>query len=225
MTRALDPRSQLALIASLLLATLFGGWPGLAIGTGVGGSWIAAHRERARALRAALLVAPLALMVAVLDALAGRSAEGIEAGVRLLAVTVLAIAFSRTVDAQAMAEGLRALRVPYPVVFVLVTGSRFVPVAAADLAELTDAARLRGLTSSGSPRRRLGDWALLLVPLLVLTIHRGLRLGEAMEARGFSDGRRSTSLVRLHWRARDSIVVGCAGAGLAAVIAVQLISR
>ena len=225
MTRSLDPRSQLAVIASLLIATLLGGWPGLAIGAGSGACWIAGHAERMRALRAAALVAPLALMVAVLDALAGRPAEGLEAAMRLLAVTVLAIAFARTVDARSMGDGLRALRVPYPVIFVLLTGSRFIPVASADLADLTDAARLRGITSSGSLRRRLADWSTLLVPLLVLTIHRGLQLGEAMEARGFSDGRRSASLVRLRWRVRDSIVVGCAGGSLAAVIAVELISR
>lgn len=225
MTRDLDARSQLALLASLLLATLFGGWVGLAIGTGVGVSWIAAHqRERARALRATALVAPLALMVAALDGLAGRPAEGLEAGLRLLAVTVLAICFARSTDARAMAEGLRALRVPYPIVFVLVTGTRFIPVASADLADLTDAARLRGMTVSGTLRRRLADWSTLLVPLLVLTIHRGLQLGEAMEARGFSDGRRRASLVQLRWRVRDSIVVAIAGAGLAAVLALRLIS-
>ena len=127
-------------------------------------------------------------------------------------------------DARAMAEGLRALRVPYPIVFVLVTGTRFIPVASADLADLTDAARLRGMTVSGTLRRRLADWSTLLVPLLVLTIHRGLQLGEAMEARGFSDGRRRASLVQLRWRVRDSIVVAIAGAGFAAVLALRLIS-
>lgn len=215
--RSLDPRAQLAVFAALLLATLFGGRAGLAGGAVAAAIWIAAARPRS--VRGVAAVLPLALAVALFDALAGRPTDGVLAALRLVAATGLAIAFAATVDARALTAGLRALRVPFAVVFVLVAGARFVPVAAADLADLTDAARLRGLTITGSFRRRIADWSVLLVPLLVLTIRRGLQLGEAMEARGFSRGTRSASLVELRWRMRDTIAIGLALLALATIVA------
>lgn len=216
--RALDPRAQLGTFAALLVATLFGGPAGLAAGIAAAAIWIAGGRSRSA--RGLVAILPLALAVALLDALAGRPAEGALAALRLVAVTGLAIAFAATADARALSAGLRALRVPYAIVFVLVAGARFVPVAAADLSDLTDAARLRGLTLTGSFPRRIADWSMLLVPLLVLTIRRGLQLGEAMEARGFSRATRSASLVELHWRERDTIAIALATLMLAAVVAV-----
>jgi len=132
-------------------------------------------------------------------------------------VTALATGFAGTADSRSIADGLRALGVPYPLVFVLVVGAHFVPVAAGDLADLTDAARLRGMTLTGSAWRRIADWTVLLVPLLVLCIRRGLQLGEAMEARGFSNGTRVASRIELRWHARDTLVVALAAAALAAV--------
>ena len=217
--RVPDPRAQLAVLAALLIAALFGGWPGLAVGAAAAALSIAVRPGRWGALRMLAAVAPLALAVGVLDALAGRPAEGLAAGLRLVIVTAIAIGFARGADPGAMAAGLRALRVPYPLVFVLVTGARFIPVAASDLGELIDAARLRGITVSGPAWRRISDWLILLVPLLVLTIRRGLQLGDAMEARGFSDGGRSTSLTALSWHTRDTAIVGFAAAALALVLA------
>jgi energy-coupling factor transporter transmembrane protein EcfT len=221
----LDPRAQLAILAALLLATLFGGGAGLVVGVGAAAIWITAQPGRSRALRMVAAVVPLAVAVAALDALTGRTAEGVAAALRLVAVTALAIGFTRTADARAIAEGLRAMRVPYPLVFVLVVGARFVPVAAGDMSELTDAARLRGITVSGPVWRRMADWTVLLVPLLVLTIRRGLQLGEAMEARGFSDGVRSTRVADLHWRGRDTAVLAAAAAALGAVLLFDLLGR
>lgn len=215
----LDPRAQLAAFAAAVLAALGGGLVGLAVVAAGATAWTLRLGSTGRSLRVVAAVVPLALAVVVLDALAGRGAEGAIAAARLVTVTALASAFARTVDARAMSDGLRALRVPYPVVFVLVAGARFVPLAAADLADLADAARLRGITNTGGAFRRIRDWGLLLVPLLVLTIRRGLQLGESMEARGFSGGAPRATRVELGWRARDTVVVLIAAAGLAALAA------
>jgi len=220
-----DPRAQLAVLAALLLATLFGGGIGLICSTVAAAAWIATRPDRTRSIRTIAAVAPLAIAVAALDALTGRTAEGAAAGLRLVTVTALAIAFARGADARAIAEGLRAMRVPYPLVFVLVVGARFVPVAATDLGDLIDAARLRGITVSGPAWRRIADWTVLLVPLLVLSIHRGLQLGEAMEARGVSDGARSTRTAGLRWRGRDTAVLAAAAATLVAVLALDRVTR
>lgn len=167
--RGLDPRAQLALFAALVLALLFGGAAGLALGLAVAVAWTIRTGAR-RAAGPLLAVLPLASFVALLDALAGRPSEGLAAGIRLEATTALALAFARSVDARAMTDGLRALRVPYSFVFVLVAGARFVPVASGDLGELIAAARLRGIGLEGSALRRLAAWRVITVPLLVITI-------------------------------------------------------
>lgn len=212
----LDPRAQLALFTAFVLALLFGGTTGLILGTAIAVVWTVIVGVRP-ALGPLLAVLPLALFVAILDAAAGRTVEGIAAAARLEATTALALAFARSVDAHAMTDGLRALRVPYAFVFVLVAGARFVPVTAGDLGELVSAARLRGLAIDAGPLRRLAAWRVLVVPLLVITVRRGLQLGEAMEARGFSRASRRTTRTRLAWRARDTLAVLAAAVSLGAV--------
>lgn len=220
-----DPRAQLVILGLVLGGTLFAGMPGLIGGALVAIAWIASRAHAGRAVRMLAAVVPLAIAVTALDALAGHPADGLAAGARLIVVTAVAIGFARRADPRAIAAGLRRMRIPYPLVFVLLTGARFVPVATTDLAELTDAARLRGLTVRGTAWQRLADWTVLLVPLLVLTIRRGLQLGEAMEARGFSDGARSTTRIALRWRRRDSLALAAALVGLIAVAVLDVVLR
>lgn len=220
--RGLDPRAQLAVLAALLLGTLFAGVPGLAGGAVAAIVTNSGRARAARTLRVIIAVAPLALSVALLDALAGRAAQGAQAAIRLLEVTAIAISFAGSVDGNAIAAGLRALRVPFAFVFVLLTGARFVPIAASDLGELVDAARLRGIAGAGSAWLRFATWRVLLIPLLVVTVRRGLKLGEAMEARGFASGAGRTSLVALRWQGRDTLVAVLALLYLTALVAVGL---
>lgn len=212
-----DPRAQLALLAAALLGTLFGGLAGLACGAAVAVAWTAAAPTPRRSVGPLLAVLPIAIFVALLDALAGRVLEGLGAAFRLEVTTAIALAFARTADARRVADGLTALHVPYAFVFVLVAGARFVPVTAADLSALVTAARLRGVAVDAAPLRRLAAWRVLLVPLLVITVRRGLQLGEAMEARGFSTASRRTIRSVLRWRARDTAASVAALAYLAGI--------
>lgn len=216
---ALDPRVQLAWLAVTVLGALFGGETGLGTAALLAGTAIVSTGAVAAWLRVCAVLLPLALLVALLDALAGNLAGGVQAAVRLGTVASLGLAFARSADGERLIAGLRALRVPYPVVFVLVTGARFVPTTAADLARLRDAARLRGVRLDGPPWVQLRGWRVLLVPLLVGTVRRGLQLGEAMEARAFGVSRRRTVRHRLAWQARDTLALVLAITYLAATIA------
>lgn len=216
-----DPRASLAQLAAVLLGTLVGGNAGLLFGGIVALAWTAVAPQPRRSLGPLLALLPIAFSVALLDALAGRAVEGVSAATRLEEVTAIALAFARSNDASALADGLRALRFPYSFVFVLVAGARFVPVTAGDLGDLVTAARLRGLGVDAGPLRRFVAWRLLLVPLLVITIRRGLQLGEAMEARGFSTASRRTTRTTLAWRRTDTLVVLLALAYLAVVALVR----
>lgn len=215
--RRLDPRVQLLWLAVAVFAALFGGDVGLVAAAAlasVGVKTAGMFRDWAGLIRAVL---PLAVVVAALDGLSGDLPTGARAAARLLVVASLGIVFARTADGEALVAALRALRVPYSAVFVLVAGARFVPATAHDLASVRDSARLRGLQLDGPPWRQLDGWRVLLVPVLVGTVRRGLQLGEAMEARAFGARPRRTIRHRLRWRRQDT--VGLAGAaGFAALV-------
>ena len=88
-----------------------------------------------------------------------------------------------------MMRDLRSVRLPAEVSVALAIAARLAPLAAADLADLIDAARLRGYAIDGRPLERVRDWARLLMPLVVVTVRRASRVREAMEARGFAPDR------------------------------------
>lgn len=214
----LDPRAQLAWLSAVFLGTLFGGDPGMLAAAVLAGLVQARNGLLRRGARLLLALAPLAALLLVLESLAGRPGEGPRAAARLVVLAQVGVAFAWSANGEALAAGLRALRIPYQVVFVLVAGSRFVPSTAADLASLRDTARLRGVALDGPPWRQIGGWRRILVPLLVATVRRGLQLGEAMEARGFGAGQRRTTRHQLRWASRDTVLVLAAAVYLGALL-------
>ena len=216
----LDPRAELALLALGIAAVLLGGPVGVvavALAISVLSVLDGAGAARYRALVALL---PLAGAVAVLDALAGDPLRGALEAARLLTLVALGTFFAQRSHGERLVAALLALRVPFAVSFVLVAGARFVPIAAADIRELRDAARLRGLAIDGSLRRQLEGWRLLVVPLLVTTVRRGLQLGEAMELRAFGVGPRGTGDTRLRWTAADTLACLLGLLGLVVVLGI-----
>jgi energy-coupling factor transporter transmembrane protein EcfT len=207
---ALDPRAQLAWLTAVVVAALFGGDLGLLAGAALASALSIASGQTRRALRVLLAIAPIAALVVVLDALAGRPDTGARVAIRLATLALVGSAFASCADGEALIAGLRALRVPYAITFVLVVGARSVPTTAADLATLRDSARLRGLVLDGPPWRQVDGWRRLLVPLLVDTVRRGLQLGEAMEARAFGALRSRTTRRQLQWRWRDTVALASA---------------
>lgn len=220
--KTLDPRVQLAWLAALVGAALVGAGVGVAAAAAVALGALVVERRLGGALRTAVTVLPLAAAIGILDALAGDSVRGLVTGGRVVALVLGASAFTAVSDGEALVDALRWLRVPFDVTFALVTGARLVPLATADLADLADTARLRGIDVDGPPLRRLAAWTRLLVPLLVVTVRRGLRLGEAMELRAFAPGRPRTVRHRLRWRARDSLALAAALLYLSAIVAMVL---
>lgn len=217
--KTLDPRAQLAWLVAVVGAALAGGGIGVAAAAALALGVLAAERRLSGALRTVLAVLPLAAAIGILDALAGDSMRGLVTGGRIAALVLGASAFGAVSDGEALVDALRWLRVPFDVTFALVTGARLVPLATADLADLADTARLRGIDVDGAPPRRLAAWTRLLVPLLVVTVRRGLRLGEAMELRAFAPGRPRTARHRLRWRMRDSAALAAAVVYLSAIVA------
>ncbi len=217
-----DPRAHLAWLAAAVLAVLVGGVTGTAAVAALSLGTLVLRRQVARLRGTVTAVAPLAIALLLIDALVGVPASGSLVAFRIVALALAAGAFSAVADVDELLIALRWLRLPYDVAFALVAGSRLVPLAAADLGDLTDAARLRGIAIDGPAIDRLRSWSRLLVPLLVVTIRRGLRLGEAMEARGFSAERPRTVRATPRWRRTDTFVIACA---MLFILAVTVLTR
>jgi len=213
-SRPIDARVHLAWGAAVLLGAVAGGDIGLAIATAAGAALTIATRSACRVAAALRAVLPLALVIALFDLLSGRPDAGLRTAARLFVLVGFAAAFARAADPERLAGALLALRVPYPAAFALITGARWVPLAAREIAELRDGARARGI-GAGGRWAELRSWRLLVVPLLVSSIRRGLTLAESMEARGFTGTARHTSSP---FSAYDALLVAGALAYTAVVI-------
>ena len=103
---------------------------------------------------------------------------------RLLAVTLLVVALLRLADADRLQA--RASRVAPRSALTVALAARLLPILRGDAAAIGEAARLRGVELRG---RGVG---VLLVPLAATSLERGLDQAEAMVARGYGAGRRTS---------------------------------
>jgi len=95
---------------------------------------------------------------------------------------------------------LRHARIPVQDIAVMVSMAlRFMPTFLEEFDRIRTAQAARGAdVETGSPVRRLKALTALVIPLMVSTFRRADELTEAMEARGYARGRRTT-LNRLHF--------------------------
>jgi len=82
--------------------------------------------------------------------------------------------------------------------------------------EVSDAQRMRGWRPRG-----LRSWNEVLVPVVLTAIENSVMLAEAMEARGFGAGRR-TSYAGGAWSRRDVAIAACAGGAAALFVGLRL---
>lgn len=220
--RVLDPRVLLLWLACVIVGVLVCGDIGLGAGLGTAFLLLTLDRALYPWLRLLRTLAPLAILIVLLDLLAGSPYAGIRTAARLVTLASVGQAFGRIADGERLLAGLTALHVPFSVSFVLIGGARAVPQVRDDLGALRDAARLRGIALDGPPWRQFGGWRRVLVPLLVATIRRGMQLGEAMEARAFGAATRRTPRGALAWSPADSLAALAAVLYLAGCVAGSL---
>lgn len=219
--QALDPRAKLAAATVLFVALLVSSRPEallltaalLAVGAAGGGLL----RPLTRALISLL---PVVALVAGMDVIYFGAQHGLHVGLRFLLTVSLFIVFFLATSLDELSAALTSWRLPYPMVFALVSGARFAPTVAVEANEIMDAYRARGVDGGRGPLAWLRRYSRILVPLVAASIRRSLRLGEAMEMRGFGKSPRPTVLHDLAWRRRDTLLVAAALA--AAAVAVRL---
>ena len=82
--------------------------------------------------------------------------------------------------------------------------------------EVSDAQRMRGWRPRG-----LRSWNEVLVPVVLTAIENSVMLAEAMEARGFGAGRR-TSYAAATWSRRDVAIAACVAGAVALFVGLRL---
>lgn len=104
---------------------------------------------------------------------------------RLLNLLIAASMFFQLVTPEELAGGLRQWKVPYPLVFILTTSRRYVPLLSCRIKTIMEAQRSRGIDMRWR-LRNLKNLKALVLPLLVQSFLLAEQLSVAMEARGFS---------------------------------------
>jgi energy-coupling factor transport system permease protein len=85
-----------------------------------------------------------------------------------------------TTDPTCLAKGLRKLKMPIELVFMVLAGLRFIPIVTEQLYHIMDALTIRGVGSSRWQRSKL-----LMFPLFLTSLRRTRTMGLACEAKGF----------------------------------------
>lgn len=85
-----------------------------------------------------------------------------------------------TTDPTYMAKGLRKLKLPINLVFMVLAGLRFIPIVSEQMFNIMDAQTIRGVSSSRWQRARLA-----MMPLFIGSLRKTRTMGLACEAKGF----------------------------------------
>jgi energy-coupling factor transport system permease protein len=106
--------------------------------------------------------------------------RGLFVAIRLAVPLTIGMLIIATTDPCTIGKGLRKLKVPTPVVFMLLAGLRFIPIIMEQLFNILDALTIRGVSSSRIERTKL-----MILPLFITSLRRTRTMGLACEARGF----------------------------------------
>jgi energy-coupling factor transport system permease protein len=135
------------------------------------------------------------------------AAQGLWMATRLVTSFTIGLLVIATTDPTYLAKGLKKLRIPTAIVFMVLAGLRFIPMVMEQLFNILDAQTIRGVSNSRLERTRL-----LILPLFITSLRRVRALGLATEAKGFGTGRWNDFYEELSLKRPDkAILVGLAG--------------
>jgi energy-coupling factor transport system permease protein len=221
----LDPRAKLVSAICCFVLVVAASRPvslaAIALALGLVVLWGGVGRGVARALGA--LVGFVVLVTLLNLVYFGIESGLIAVGKLLLAVVCFAVLLQST-PAEDLSAGLLRLGVPFTFAFTLTAGARFVPTVAREAATIRQAHRARGIALEESALGRIRGWVSILVPLVVATVARSVRLAEALEARAFGYALARTTLRELRFTPADWLFVGLT-AGLVAAVAFTEMAR
>jgi energy-coupling factor transport system permease protein len=142
--------------------------------------------------------------------------RGLWLGMRLAVPLTTGLLIITTTDPTYLAKGLRKLRVPTEIVFMILAGLRFIPIITEQLYNILDAQTIRGVENSRIKRIRL-----LMLPLFITSLRRTRTMGLACEAKGFGARRWNNFYEEFYMKRADKLLL----VGLAIVTVTALIVR
>ncbi|HEX5598365.1 MAG TPA: energy-coupling factor transporter transmembrane component T [Micromonosporaceae bacterium] len=153
----------------------------------------------------------------------GGLAHGLSLGLRILTMVCLTSALIVCTPVEHFVAVLRMIRMPFPVVFIVMTALRFIPTMQHRADQVLDAQRARGAKiDNGGMINAIRAYTAIMVPLFSTGIRMSEELAAAMLNRGYGITRQPTSLVTLHPTWRDPVVTGLTIVALAAVVWMRL---
>jgi energy-coupling factor transport system permease protein len=237
----LDPRSKLALVGCILVATFVLPEPWVMPLVPIALLWALGRIPPWEYGSFLLMMVPLIAGVTLIQTLSGGgphiqllgvvplSQPGIETGltvsVRLVAMGVAFIMFSMTTDPFDWGLAMYRAGLPYRVAFMFAFAMRFFPLLQEELGIIRNALAARGtdVFSLTHPLRFLRGLAISVIPLGVGALRRSQDIALAMDLRGFGYAEEAGITRNLYrdvtLRTRDYAVMSLAVSGLAAVIA------
>lgn len=130
---------------------------------------------------------------------------------RLGGMMLAGIAFIAATSIEELRLGLCRLGLPYPMAFAIGLAFRLVPVFSAMLQTTIEAQQIRGhLLNEGGPLRRLGKYAPLIIPVILLSLRNSDRLAIALAARGYGRANPRTNVLDHPWRLPDTLALAAA---------------
>jgi len=99
---------------------------------------------------------------------------------RMLVPLTIGLFIIATTDPTSLGKGLRKLKVPTFVVFMVLAGLRFIPIVTEQMLNILDAMTIRGVPYSRFERTKL-----LILPLFITSLRRTRVMGSACEAKGY----------------------------------------
>jgi len=103
---------------------------------------------------------------------------------RLAVPMTIGLLMVSTTDPTYLAKGMRKLRMPATVTFMILSALRFIPIVTEQLFNILDAMTIRGVGHSLIKRTKL-----LVLPLFITSLRRTRTMGYACEAKGFGANR------------------------------------
>jgi energy-coupling factor transport system permease protein len=190
----IDPRTKLTLGLTAIAAVFIAHRPEILIAQGVilcitipmiglGRIWIRSFR----------LFWPMVCIVFVISFFSFDVWLAFLLSVRLFNLLTVSFIFFHTISSEEMGDGLRKIRIPYVVVFILTTAMHYVPLIGSKIRNIINAQQSRGIDLRPRLKNAVNFMALL-TPLLVQSFLMSDELAMAMETRGF--GRKGRSFRR-----------------------------
>lgn len=150
--------------------------------------------------------------------------------VRLLLLVVCSSLLTYTTTPVSLTDGVESLLTPlkwvrFPVhelALIMSIALRFIPILSDETDRIINAQKARGADfGRGGPVRRVKAFVPVLVPLLVSAFRRADELGDAMDARCYSGGKKRTKYKKLRFDGRDLLAAVLAAALIAGVVVMR----